>query len=145
MAISRANVPSDVRQEISDRIHAFFRLVDTGKAASTAAFFTDDAKLTFGPGSPNPGTIQGSAIPDAMAARERQTTAYTRHVVTNLIYQATGDHSVSVDYSLILFRSDDDTRSSVPAFLADVAETWSLRDEQWKLAERTVNPTFSRA
>jgi ketosteroid isomerase-like protein len=145
MASTSSKVSSDVRQEIADRIHLFFRLVDTGKAASTAALFTDDAKLTFGPGSPNPGTIEGGAIHDAMAARERQTSAFTRHVVTNIIYGADGDDAVSVDYALILFRSDDETRASLPAFVADVAESWRLRAGEWKLAQRTISPTFSRA
>jgi hypothetical protein len=142
---SNMSVSPDVRQSIADGIHLFFNLVDHGKAGSTAVLFTETAKLTFGPGSPNPGTIEGSAIRDAMAARERQTSAFTRHVVTNMIFASTDGDVVSVTYILTLFRSDDESRSAVPAFVADVAETWVSGGQDWKLAERTISPTFARA
>lgn len=145
MAIAPVSVTVDVRQAIADRIHLFFNLVDHGRAGTTADLFTENARLTFGPGSPKPGTIEGTAIREAMAAREKQTGAFTRHVVANIIYAAASDGAVSVTYILTLFRSDDDTRSSLPAFVADVAETWVDRGLEWKLAERTISPTFSRA
>jgi hypothetical protein len=145
MATLQTNVPIEARQAITDGIHLFFNLVDHGKAGSTADLFTHDARLTFGPGSPKPGTIEGPAIREAMAAREQQTSAFTRHVVTNIIFTSADDGAVSATYILTLFRSDDESRSSAPAFVADVAETWVPRDQDWKLAERTIGPTFSRA
>lgn len=145
MVSAPRGVTIEVRQAIADGIHLFFNMVDHGKAAKTADLFTGDARLTFGPGSPKPGTIEGPAIREAMAAREQQTNAFTRHVVTNIIYATAADGAVSATYILTLFRSDDESRSSVPAFVADVAEIWVPRGQDWKLAERTISPTFSRA
>jgi hypothetical protein len=145
VAAAKTSVTIDVRQAIADGIHLFFNLVDHGKAGQTADLFTDDARLTFGPGSPKPGMIEGPAIREAMAAREQQTGAFTRHVVTNIIFAQASNSAVSVTYILTLFRSDDETRNSLPAFVADVAETWVPCGPDWKLAERTISPTFSRA
>jgi 3-phenylpropionate/cinnamic acid dioxygenase small subunit len=80
-----------------------------------------------------------------MAAREQQISAFTRHVVTNIIFGPASDGAVSVTYILTLFRSDDETRSAIPAFVADVAETWANEGQNWKLAERTISPAFSHA
>ena len=78
-----------------------------------------------------------------MSAREAVKSAFTRHVVTNIRFvPAEGD--VAADYVLTLYRSDDETRSSVPAFVADVAEVWRLTDKNWRMTERTVLPTFTR-
>lgn len=145
MVAQQTNVTIEVRQAITDGIHLFFNLVDHGKAGGTADLFTEDARLTFGPGSPKPGTIEGPAIREAMAAREQQTNAFTRHIVTNIIFGLAEDGAVSATYILTLFRSDDESRSSLPAFVADVAEIWVQRARDWKLAERTISPTFSRA
>ncbi|QUT07201.1 nuclear transport factor 2 family protein [Sphingobium phenoxybenzoativorans] len=138
-------VSSDIRHAVTDGIHLFFDLVDHGQASRTATLFTADASLTFGPGSPNPGTITGEAIATAMAAREKQASAFTRHVVSNIMFDAENAKGVSVRYLLVLFRSDDDSRDSKPAFVADVRERWSQREGSWKIAERIVNPAFIRA
>jgi ketosteroid isomerase-like protein len=140
MAISVEN-----RLAISDAIHTFFHLVDSGHAAQTVKLFAPDAKLTFGPGSPQPGTIEGDSIAAAMIAREALKTAFTRHLVSNIIFDADAAmDEPTVTYLLTLFRSDDDTRSSVPAFVADVAETWRCADGRWQIAERTILPAFFR-
>jgi len=132
------------RTAISDAIHAFFHLVDTGRASETADLFAEDARLTFGPGSPQPGTIEGSAIRAAMIAREALTSAFTRHAVTNIRFEA-GGSDVSAGYLLTLYRSDDDTRGSVPAFVADVAEVWREDGSGWRMRERIITPAFVRS
>lgn len=132
------------RLAITDGVNRFFRLVDTGHAAQTAALFTRDATLTFGPGSPNPGTISGEAIAAAMKAREAQTSAFTRHAVTNVAVTGSDGPDAQVSYLLTLYRSDDETRSSVPAFVADVEETWAREDGEWRIAARTILPAFAR-
>jgi ketosteroid isomerase-like protein len=136
-------VSLDDRTAVADSIYAFYHLVDSGQASRTADLFTEDAQLTFGPGSPQPGTIVGPAIRDAMSAREAVKSAFTRHVVTNIRFVPTGG-DVAADYVLTLYRSDDETRSSVPAFVADVAEVWRLTGENWRMTGRTVLPTFTR-
>jgi len=132
------------RAGISDAIHGFYHLVDIGQASRTATLFAPDATLTFGPGSPQPGTIAGAAIGAAMVAREALTTAFTRHVVTNILFESTAD-GVAARYLLTLFRSDDASRSSVPAFVADVAELWTHDSGQWQIRARTILPAFARA
>jgi len=139
------SVSNDTRLAIADCIHLFFYQVDHGQASRTAALFTADASLTFGPGSPTPGTITGDAITAAMAAREKQTSAFTRHVVSNIMFDTEAFDDVGVRYLLVLFRSDDDSRDSKPAFVADVRERWSQQEGSWKIAERVVSPAFIRA
>ena len=132
------------RAVIADAIHRFYDLVDKGQASRTSQLFTEDARLTFGPGSPKAGTIQGAAIRDAMIAREAQTTAFTRHAVSNVIF-ARAERDVAVRYLLTLYRSDDETRSSVPAFVADVEERWTEAAGRWLIAERLILPAFARS
>lgn len=132
------------RAAIGDAIHAFYAAVDAGKASQTALMFTPDARLTFGPGSPQPGTIEGVQIGAAMEARERQTAAFTRHVVTNLVFEGTGG-GTCVSYILTLYRSDDEGRDSKPAFVADVRERWSFQGSGWLIAEREIIPAFFRS
>lgn len=132
------------RVAITDAIHMFFHLVDSGRAGQTAEMFTADARLTFGPGSPQPGAIEGAAISAAMHAREALKTAFTRHTVANIRFAPCSD-SVAVNYLLTLFRSDDDARASVPAFVADVAEVWSRDEAAWRIRERTITPAFARS
>lgn len=131
------------RLAITDGVHRFFFLVDSGNASQTADLFTEDATLTFGPGSPSPGTIEGSAIAAAMQAREAQKSAFTRHAVANLTFKEAAD-GAAVRYLLTLYRSDDATRGTLPAFVADVEETWTRRDGDWRIAARTILPAFAR-
>jgi len=132
------------RLAISDSIHEFYRLIDTGSASKTADFFLSDANLTFGPGSPQPGTIHGPAIRDAMKAREKLTSAFTRHSVSNIRFSPGAQKAVHCAYLLVLFRSDDESRSSVPAFVADVEEIWQESGSDWRIQSRLVTPAFIR-
>jgi ketosteroid isomerase-like protein len=137
-------VSLDDRAAVADSIYAFYHLVDSGQASRTAQLFTEDAELTFGPGSPQPGTTVGAAIGDAMRAREAVKSAFTRHIVSSIRFAAAGD-DVRADYILTLYRSDDETRSSIPAFVADVAEVWRQTGGEWRMAMRTILPAFTRA
>lgn len=138
-----ATVSIEDRVAIADAIHSFFHLIDSGRAAQTANMFAADACLTFGEGSPQPGTIVGVAISKAMIARQAQVAAFTRHIVANIRFEPCSD-SVGADYLLTLYRSDDGTRNSVPAFIADVADVWERDGAEWLIRERTITPTFTR-
>lgn len=138
-----ATLKLDARLAITDSIHAFFHLVDSGRASQTVRLFTSNAKLTFGPGSPQPGTIEGSAIAQTMMAREELKTAFTRHCISNIFLTAAGE-DVAAHYLMVIYRSDDDSRSSAPAFVADVDEVWVLENGEWKIGLRTLTPTFFR-
>ena len=133
------------RLAITDVVHRFCRLVDHGRAAEIGALFTTDARLTFGPGTPNPGTIEGPAIASMMAARQAQTHITTRHIVTNLAFAPAADGKVAVHSILTFYRCDDDSRDTRVAIVADIDEVYAKVDGVWLIAERTVTPIFSRA
>lgn len=132
------------RLAITDLVNRFFWLVDHGRAGETAELFTHDAKLTFGPGSPKPGITEGGAIRTMMIARAGHVHVTTRHVLSNMAFTANADGSVSVHTLMSLYRSDDETRSSVPASIADLDEIYVRCDDGWRIRERTVMPIFNR-
>jgi ketosteroid isomerase-like protein len=135
--------PQD-RFAVLDIIHQFYLLVDRGRARETAALFTADASLTFGPGSPKPGTITGGAIAAAMRDRQALTDVTTRHVISNILLGAAGETRIGAHYLMTLFRADGGPRTTLPAFVADVDETFLQTPEGWKIAERTITPVFFR-
>jgi hypothetical protein len=133
------------RQSIVDCLHRYFWLVDRGRAAETAALFTQTARLTFGPGSPKPGSITGPDIARAMQARGAQTHITTRHVLSNIVVSPQSRGTVNVSSLLTLFRSDDDSRDTYPASIADVEDVFVLEGDSWLIQERTILPIFNRA
>lgn len=132
------------RLAASDVVHQFFYLVDQGKAADVAALFTADATLTFGPGSPKPGTVEGAAIPAAMAARQAQAHVTTRHVLSNVIATAQPHGAIAVYSLLTLFRSEDESRDTVPASVADINDVLVQDGGVWKIRSRLISPIFNR-
>lgn len=134
-----------LRLLVTDSIHHFFDLVDNGRASATADLFHSGATLTFGPGSPQPGTISGADIMSAMQARESLKSAFTRHFIGNIIFDRLSAAAAEVRYQMILFRSDDDKRLAMPAFVADVAEKWVRDEGRVKIMSRTILPTFARS
>jgi len=125
----------DIRVAIETAIHSWYDDTDHGRASCAGEMFTSDARLTFRPGSPQPGPIEGTAITDAMMAREKMTDRLTRHAVTNIILRPGEEHGVVACYMLILFRSDDKSRSTLPWFVADMEDDWVESDGQWKIAQ----------
>lgn len=132
------------RQLIIDVLHRFFWLVDHGRADETADLFTEDATLTFGPGSPKPGTIEGAAIRPAMAARAAQTAVTTRHVLSNVALNPGEDGSVAVYSLLTLFRAEDSSLDITPASVADIDEIYIREGTAWKIRSRVISPIFNR-
>ncbi len=137
------------RIEVEDLLRCFYRLVDSGKADQTSALFTADAKLTFGPGAPNPGSIEGAGIAAAMQARGRMNGVVTRHVLTNLAFEQSGPDEISVYSLLTLYRYDgalaaDALPDTYPASIADVFERVVRTGDGWRICERTINPVFNR-
>lgn len=138
-------VPPDDRLAITDIVHRFCWLVDHGRAAEIATLFTPDARLTFGPGTPNPGTIEGPGIAAMMAARQTQMHVTTRHVMSNLVFEAIADGKVAVHGILTFYRSDDESRDTRVASVVDIDEVYVKRDGNWRIASRLVTPVFNRA
>ena len=137
-------ISADDRQAIVDLIHRYFWLVDHGLADQTAACFTATAKLTFGPGAPKPGTIEGSAIGAAMVARSKQIEVTTRHVVSNIALAVIDGSRVRAYSLLTLFRSADASRDTYPASVADVDDIVVRDADTWRIQERTISPIFNR-
>jgi hypothetical protein len=136
---------TDDRQAITDLMYSFYRLVDQGRAAETAALFSATARLTFGPGSPKPGTVEGEHIPPAMAARGAQTHVTTRHVLSNITLEARGDGTVQGYSLLTLYRSETDSRDSYPASVADIIELFVRDGGGWRIQARDILPIFNRS
>jgi 3-phenylpropionate/cinnamic acid dioxygenase small subunit len=78
-----------------------------------------------------------------MQAREAQTSAFTRHAVTNIVLTGVDSNTISARHMLILFRSDDASRSTLPVFVADVIDQWVRHDGGWTIGERTILPSFA--
>ena len=138
-----ATIDPGARIAITDAIHLYYHLVDRGQASQVAGLFAPGGSLTFGPGSPKPGTIEGDAIAGAMRAREAQTSVFTRHAVTNIVLANAGSDTVTARHMLILFRSDDASRSTLPTFVADVEDRWVRSGDGWAIAERMILPSFA--
>lgn len=136
-------IDAAARNAITDAIHHYYHLVDSGRASGVADLFLPGGRLTFGPGSPQPGTIEGEAIAAAMRAREALTSAFTRHSVSNIMLTPAAGGEIVAHHLLILFRSDDETRSTTPSFVADVEDLWADRGNGWKLASRVITPAFA--
>jgi 3-phenylpropionate/cinnamic acid dioxygenase small subunit len=135
--------PED-RFTIIDFIHRYYNLVDTGLAGETAAMFAADAKLTFGAGSPKPGTIHGAEISLAMQSRQQLTDVTTRHSISNIAMSVLGSDKIAANYLMILFRSHGGPRTSLPEFVADVSDIFVREESGWKILERIATPVFSR-
>lgn len=128
-----------------DLVDRFFWLVDTGRASETAQLFCSDGSLTFGPGSPKPGTVSGADLAPAMVAREAQTHVTTRHVITHPNVAANADGSITVNSLLTLFRSEDAGRDTYPTSVADIEDILVREGGEWRIKARTISPVFNRA
>ncbi|MFW2829661.1 nuclear transport factor 2 family protein [Sphingomonas sp. ID0503] len=129
----------------TDVVDRFFWLVDNGRAAETAALFASDGSLTFGPGSPKPGTVSGADLVPAMAARQAQTHVTTRHVVTHPHVEAGEDGSITIHSLLTLYRSEDEGRDTYPTSVADILDVLVQEAGAWRIKTRTISPIFNRA
>ena len=132
------------RFAVMDVMYRFYWLVDMGRAAETAALFASDARLTFGPGSPKPGTIEGAAIPPAMAARQTQTEVTTRHVLSNIQLELLADGAIAATSLLTLYRSSTPVLDTYPASVADIVERFVRKGGDWKIAARDILPIFNK-
>lgn len=128
----------------SDVVNQFFWLVDHGRAAETAALFAADGALTFGPGSPKPGTVTGADLGPAMVARQAQAHVTTRHVLTQTRIVGNADGSIAISSLLTLFRSEDDGRDSYPTSVADIDDMLVLENGEWRIKARMISPVFNR-
>jgi hypothetical protein len=146
MIDNRGVVAPEDALAIAANIVEFAYLVDHGRATECERLFADDAKLTFGPGSPKPGTLDGiEAIKGFLAFRQAQTQVTTRHVMTNFRFMLADDGRISAYSLLTLFRSEDESRQPNVTFVADIDEIYSRQEDgKWRVQERLITPVFSR-
>ena len=133
------------RISIIDIIHVYFWLVDHGRADEVSLYFAETGRLTFGPGAPKPGTLEGAAIAVAMVARSKQSEVTTRHALSNIALTATSDTTIEAYSLLTLYRSGDATRDTYPASVADIEDIFVRTDKGWRILERRILPVFNRA
>jgi hypothetical protein len=136
-------VSAEERMRICAVILQFYWLVDHGHAAESASLFTESAAITFGPGTPSPGTVRGGKIRELMTLRGQQTHVTTRHVLSNIVLDKRPDGSVDAHSILTLYRSDGASRDSYPASIADVEEHLRPGPGGWLIQERTITPVFA--
>ena len=138
------NLSTDDAFAIIAIINEFAYLVDHGRATECEALFTQDARITFGPGTPKPGTLEGiAAIRGFLKIREAQANVTSRHSMSNIRLVRTVKGEVEACSLLTLFRSDNDIRLPVVAFVAEIEELYVRRPEGgWLIRERLISPTF---
>jgi hypothetical protein len=139
-------IPTDDATAVAAISAAFTYLLDHGRAAECSALFTRNAKMTFGPGTPKPGTLDGiDAINGFLVARQGQTNVTTRHVVTNFRFTVAGEARVSAYSLLTLYRSQDATSPPNVSIVADINEIYVRQpDGKWLIEDRLVTPIFVR-
>lgn len=128
--------------DLTALVNRSFWLIDQGRAAETAALFTADASLTFGPGAPRPGTISGAAIGAAMQARQAEAGVTSRHVLSNMMAGGEGEGRATVRSLLTLYRTPDGDVSPIVRSVADVVDDCVRDGRDWKIASRQILPVF---
>lgn len=131
----------ETHQAIQEVIHRYFGLVDAGRFLEVSALFSANASLTFGPGTPKPGTLTGEEIVAFLEARARQADVVTRHVISNIRLIQHVDGSVSSNSVLTLYRSSSVT-PLIPGLIADVEDKFVQYDGRWLIEERAFLPVF---
>lgn len=123
---------------IAAEIQRFYLLVDHGHYEDAASLFIEGGELVFGPGSPKPGTLKGSAIEAALVARRTNGHPVGRHVSSNLLIEpaAEGFDARSV---LVIYRLDEKDVASL-FLLADVAQSWIEKEGKWKMVRMEILP-----
>lgn len=144
MAQIDLSVSIETLHAVSDVIHRYFWLVDFGRADEIPELFSAEGSLTFGIGSPKPGTISGEEIIAMFKARAAQTEVTTRHAVSNISLSACDDGTISAYSLLTLYRSDNEVLDSYPLMVADVQDCFVYENGRWVLKRRELTPIFSK-
>jgi len=130
---------------ITQTIHHYFKLVDTGRAADVYSLFCENGALTFGAGAPKPGTLSGDNLKASLEARQQQTGVITRHVVSNIQFSAQAEGRISVYSLLTLYRAESGAApDTYPASVADIEDVFTNENGVWKILQRLISPVFNR-
>lgn len=132
------------RTEITDTIHKYFWLVDHGRASKAIDLFTETASMTFGPGSARPGTISGPDLRKALTAQDSLVGTVMRHVVSNILFTGESGAQVTLSALLTLYKGSGDSRDTRPEFVADLEDSFVLKD-RWLIDRRVVTPIFVKS
>jgi hypothetical protein len=143
--MTTVHLKNEDRFAITDIIHQYFKLVDTGRAAEVYSLFGANGALTFGEGAPKPGTLRGDNLKTSLEARQQQKGVITRHVVSNIEFSVQADGQISVTSLLTLYRAEPGAApDSYPASIADIEDTFVKENGSWKILQRVISPVFNR-
>ncbi|MGD9661570.1 MAG: nuclear transport factor 2 family protein [Porticoccaceae bacterium] len=130
---------------ITETIHSYFKLVDTGRAADVYSLFCENGALTFGAGAPKPGTLSGDNLKASLETRQQQTGVITRHAVSNIQFSAQLEGRVSAYSLLTLYRAEPGAAADTyPASVADIDDIFVKENGSWKILQRVISPVFNR-
>jgi len=139
-------IDAEIRAAAASLVSEFAWLIDHGRASEAIGLFTEDAVLTFAPGSPKPGIIRGkSELELFLAARQAHAGLTSRHIVSNLRLGELAGGRVEAHSVFTVYRSESAAREPMPAFISDVEDTLEKEsDGAWRIAARTIRPIFAR-
>lgn len=139
MSIDQPMLRADDAEAVRNLIAQFHNLVDQGRASDCLALFAPGARLVFGPGLPNAGTIEGlEGVAGFLAARQAAPVT-TRHLVATSWLRATGPDEIAARSVIALFRAPAEN-PLLPAAVADLEETYVRTGAGWRLLLREVRP-----
>lgn len=129
------------RTACSDLAIHSYRLIDVGRAAESAALFTDDAEYVT-----PMATLRGRAeIARVMESRQADTGRRTRHVVGNQVVRLGADGFVSASFALCVYVvSDPAELRLIPAVVGDVEDYYAFVEDRWQIAHRTLDVVAAR-
>jgi uncharacterized protein (TIGR02246 family) len=129
-------------------MYEYARFVDSGEAARIADLFTEDGTWTAADGRPLDGRDQ---IRAAFTARQGLVRRQSRHVITNVLVDVTGDGEASGVCYLINYRHDSESGTAekpapagAPKFVGDYHLTFRRVDGEWRIASLCFDLAFLR-
>lgn len=130
-----ANLRAEVETLLADWAHA----IDTGRAETALALYTDDAEQHL----PGASAVGREAIAAGLARRQAMAGRLTRHLFSNLRVVQDAAGTVHAQVALTLLRTDTTDRTPRIVLVADLADRYRRgADGHLRIAHRLVQPVF---
>ncbi len=129
------------RAAIEDALHTYCRGIDRlDPDAVAAAFHPDGVLVDYGSGDPVP------AAQFAGYACKKLGQAYTatQHRVTNIKVERDADTALVESYVLAYHVEDDDDGHALHTFAGRYIDTFTRRDDRWRIARRVLRVDWTR-
>lgn len=98
-------IAADDAVAIGRLVAEFHYLIDQGQASECLALLAEDARLVFGPGSPNPGEIAGREAIEAFLTARQSAPVTTRHLLGQTRLAVLGPGRIGALTILALFKA----------------------------------------